>query len=186
MIGIWSPPRPDPMVVCALAEGGGMIIESIQVRNFRSLRDSTLSCNRLTALLGPNGTGKSAFLKALDLFYSSTAAVTEEDFYDRDISKERSVRVTFRGLSDEAKRLFSKYTEGENLSVEKVFRITGGRIGKRRALPTRETREGPVRAGGIRLEVVGSGRESVGRGGGEAQARGLWVGAGAPGAGPGD
>lgn len=52
-----------------------MIIQSVNVKNFRSILDETLYCEGLTALVGPNGSGKSSFLKALELFYSPTPKI---------------------------------------------------------------------------------------------------------------
>ena len=64
-----------------------MIIESLQVINFRSILSETLQCENLTALVGANGAGKSSLLKALDLFYNPTPKVDQEDFYNGDNSK---------------------------------------------------------------------------------------------------
>ncbi|MGH7775263.1 MAG: AAA family ATPase [Candidatus Binatia bacterium] len=43
------------------------MIESVQFRNFRVLRDTTLPLERFTLIIGPNGSGKSTALKALRL-----------------------------------------------------------------------------------------------------------------------
>lgn len=98
-----------------------MYISSLHVRNFRSIRDETLPCDRLTALVGSNGAGKSSFLQALDLFYRPGATYTPEDFYNQDTSEEIGIAVTFAGLSDEEKELFKKYVEGDTLTVEKIL-----------------------------------------------------------------
>src|SRR6266540_1352333 len=42
------------------------MIVSVQFRNFRVLRDTTLPLSRFTLLLGPNGSGKSTALQALE------------------------------------------------------------------------------------------------------------------------
>ena len=42
------------------------MIESVQFRNFRVLRDTTLPLSRFTLVLGPNGSGKSTALQALE------------------------------------------------------------------------------------------------------------------------
>jgi predicted ATPase len=42
------------------------MIESVQFRNFRVLRDTTLPLSRFTLFLGPNGSGKSTALQALE------------------------------------------------------------------------------------------------------------------------
>lgn len=65
-----------------------MIVESIRVQNFRSIRDQTLALDELTMLVGPNGAGKSSFLKALNLFHTPSAAYNEDDFYNKDSSRE--------------------------------------------------------------------------------------------------
>ena len=51
-----------------------MRIRSVRVKNFRSIRDAKSPVGDLTALIGRNGAGKSAFLGALDLFYGPEGA----------------------------------------------------------------------------------------------------------------
>jgi len=104
-----------------------MIIKSIHVRNFRSIRDETLQCENLTVLVGTNGSGKSSFLKALEKFYNPNARYTENDFYAQDTSQNITIRVTFTGLTTEEKKLFRKYVEGEELIVEKQMKWPYGR-----------------------------------------------------------
>lgn len=98
-----------------------MIIESLHVKNFRSIYDENISCERLTALVGANGSGKSSFLHALRLFYSKSPKIDFEDFYNRNIDVEISIAITFKDLSDNAKTRFSTYLQNENLTVERVF-----------------------------------------------------------------
>jgi len=98
-----------------------MIIESLQIENFRSILSETLHCENLTALVGANGAGKSSLLKALDLFYSPTPKIDGEDFYNGDNSKEISVTITFKELSEKAREQFASYLQDGKLSVERVF-----------------------------------------------------------------
>lgn len=98
-----------------------MIIETVQVKNFRSVLSEILHCESLTALVGANGAGKSSLLKALDLFYNSSPKVDREDFYNRDVAKEISVTITFNGLSKKAQEQFASYLQGGKLSVERVL-----------------------------------------------------------------
>src|SRR5574337_841079 len=42
-----------------------MMIESIEFRNFKALRNTTLPLGRFTLLVGPNGSGKSTALQAI-------------------------------------------------------------------------------------------------------------------------
>lgn len=91
------------------------------MNNFRSLRDAQIELNDLTGLIGPNGAGKSSFLRALDLFYEPNASYTEDDFYNRNVENEISVKVTFTDLGEEAREKFSPYISGDTLTVEKVM-----------------------------------------------------------------
>jgi putative ATP-dependent endonuclease of OLD family len=81
-----------------------MRINSVRVKNFRSLRDSQITFNELTALIGSNGAGESSFLRALELFYTVNASYTEEDFYNRNSHEEISVQVEFTELGGKPKR----------------------------------------------------------------------------------
>ncbi len=76
---------------------------------------------KLTALVGSNGSGKSSFLRGLHLFYEPSPRIEIEDFYNRDTTTEIIITVTFRDLSPEAKAQFSSYMQGDNLTVERVF-----------------------------------------------------------------
>ncbi len=98
-----------------------MIIESVHVKNYRSILNETLYCESLTALVGANGAGKSSFLKALDLFYSSSPKIDSEDFYNRNTDAEIIVAITFKDLSSKAKELFTSYLQTEKLTIERVF-----------------------------------------------------------------
>ncbi|MEM2087518.1 MAG: ATP-dependent endonuclease [Thermoproteota archaeon] len=96
-----------------------MIIKSIHVQNFRCIKDETLNCENLTVLVGANGSGKSAFLRALDIFYNPNAKYDEEDFYARDTSQSIKITVAFTNLNEEEKQIFRRYVEGEELTIEK-------------------------------------------------------------------
>ena len=129
-----------------------MNIREIRVKNFRSLRDATLSCDRLTAIVGRNGTGKSSFLRALELFYDQSAMATPDDFYNGDIGQDISITVTFSDLTPDALRLFSPYVDKGTLSVTRVFSGEQGRNnGRYHGTRLRNVEFDPVRnAGGLR------------------------------------
>jgi putative ATP-dependent endonuclease of OLD family len=86
-----------------LDEVSSMIVKSVHVQNFRSIRDETLLCEPLTVLVGPNGAGKSSFLHALEAFYDVSARYTGEDFYAGDTSQPISITVTFTDLIEKEK-----------------------------------------------------------------------------------
>lgn len=85
-------------------------------------------CDGVTALVGANGTGKSSFLHALNLFYLPNPKIESDDFYNRETADEICVALTFRDLSTEAKDLFSKYLQDDRLTVERVFAYKEGKI----------------------------------------------------------
>lgn len=104
-----------------------MIIREIRIQNFRCIKDATLPCQQLTALVGPNGAGKSAFLQALNLFYKPAVDYTQEDFYDYDTQNPIVITVTFADLTPEEKELFEPYVDGDTLTVEKEITYPRGR-----------------------------------------------------------
>jgi putative ATP-dependent endonuclease of OLD family len=108
-----------------------MIIKTIRVRNFRSIKDETLDCGSLTALVGPNGSGKSSFLRAIDIFYTTAAKYTEEDFYGRNTTQPIIITVAFTCLSEDEKLLFRKYTENGELTVEKELKWPASRTSQK-------------------------------------------------------
>ena len=104
-----------------------MLIQKVQVKNFRSILDESLPCDSLTTLVGRNGSGKSSFLSAIELFYNPSAKITEEDFYYEDTTQNIEIAVTFTGLSTEAKDLFSAYIDNDAMTVIRVFSYPQGK-----------------------------------------------------------
>ncbi len=98
-----------------------MLIQKLYVKNFRSILDESLPCDSLTALVGRNGSGKSSFLSALELFYNPSARITVEDFYSEDTTLDIEIAVTFTGLNQEAKEFFSAYIDNDSLTVVRIF-----------------------------------------------------------------
>ena len=96
-----------------------MRIKSMRVENFRSIRGATLEFDDLTALVGANGAGKSAFLRAL-LVFQGRQEPDEEDFYNRDTSRDIRIAVTFTGLPGGARKRFARYLRGGDLEVTRV------------------------------------------------------------------
>jgi len=105
-----------------------MIIKSVQVRNFRSLLDVSVPCSELTALVGANGSGKSAFLRAIQLFYAGSPQVSPEDFYNEDMSHDIEIEITFADLGKDESELFASYIENDSLSVVRVLSLSNGRV----------------------------------------------------------
>lgn len=63
-----------------------MNLRSLEVRNFRSLRDRTITFAAFNVLIGKNDSGKSNILNAIRLLCEGTpTSITEEDFYDLEV-----------------------------------------------------------------------------------------------------
>lgn len=89
--------------------------------HFRSIFDETLDCEPLTALIGKNGAGKSAFLQALRIYFDPGAGVSDDDYYNRDKTKEILIEVTFTDLTTEEQDEFQSYTDSGMLVVQRRF-----------------------------------------------------------------
>ena len=130
-----------------------MIIKAINVKHFRSILDEGLDCDNLTVLVGRNGTGKSSFLRALEMFYDPKAAVTAEDFYAEDASKDIEIAVTFTDLGTEEKSLFAPYLDGETLTAARVFGLSAKKSGTYHGMKLQNSDFANVRNAGGKTEI---------------------------------
>lgn len=76
----------------------GAVLKRLGVKNFRALEELDLHLEPLTALIGPNGTGKSSILRALDLplgasWPSLRSFRIPEDFTDQDEQRELTIVI---------------------------------------------------------------------------------------------
>jgi putative ATP-dependent endonuclease of the OLD family len=78
-------------------------------------------------MVGPNGVGKSTFLRALELFYEQSPRVSIDDFFAADTSSELSIAITFRHLMPGAQSLFESYVHDNELIVERAITLVSGR-----------------------------------------------------------
>lgn len=105
-----------------------MLIKSIHLSNLRSVLDETLHCEPLTALVGANGSGKSTFLRGLELFFSGTPRVSAEDFYAGDATSAIEIEITFAQLAEEETKRFASYLQDGNLVVVRVLSLADGKL----------------------------------------------------------
>lgn len=108
-----------------------MLIKTVEVKNFRAIKDEVLQCDDLTALVGRNGSGKSSFLYAIDIFYNVSAPISQEDFWDRDVNVPIEIRVTFGDLRGDEKEEFGHYIKDEKLIVSKKIFFENGKLSQR-------------------------------------------------------
>ena len=93
----------------------------MRVKNYRSIKDATLTLGNLTALVGRNGAGKSNFLNALELFFDQSRKPDGDDFFNRDVSQPIEVEVTFAELDDAQRRRYGVYVNNGALTVARVL-----------------------------------------------------------------
>ena len=105
-----------------------MRIKEIRVKNFRSILDEVLECDPLTALVGRNGAGKSAFLSALELFYDTSPNLSEEDYYNKNVEDDLEIEVAYHELSADAEEEFVKYVEDNVMHIVRVFKYSDGKV----------------------------------------------------------
>jgi AAA15 family ATPase/GTPase len=108
-----------------------MIIKSVEVKNFRSIRETILDCDNLTAIIGRNGAGKSSFLHAINTFYDIFAQITEEDFFNRDTSAPIEIQVTYSDLRDDEKEEFKSFIKEDEFIITKRISFEDGRLMQR-------------------------------------------------------
>lgn len=104
-----------------------MRLREIRIQNFRSFEDETVVLGDYVCLVGPNGTGKSAVLTALNVFFRNTTAtstdvtsLTEEDFHLRNTDDPVRITLTFGDLPDEARKDLGYYVRHDQLVVTAI------------------------------------------------------------------
>ena len=87
-----------------------MKIQSVRIKNFRTLEDVTIPFDSVTTFIGPNGTGKSTVLRALDWFFNGKpGSLTEKDCSFGEIDEDIEVQVTFADLTENDRNELGKY-----------------------------------------------------------------------------
>lgn len=105
-----------------------MIIKSIRLKNFRSIREQSVNFDELTVLVGRNGSGKSTVLHAIKTFYEISAPITEEDFFQRDMNSKIEIQIIFSNLKKEEMKEFSTYIVNNELIVTKRISFIDSRF----------------------------------------------------------
>lgn len=87
-----------------------MKIQSVRIKNFRTLKDVTIPFASVTTFIGPNGAGKSTVLRALDWFFNGKpGSLTDKDCSFGATDEAIEVRVTFADLTDKDCDALGKY-----------------------------------------------------------------------------
>ncbi len=106
---------------------GAVIIERLEVRNFRALSEAAVDLGGVTYLVGRNGAGKSTLLNALAVFFKQASATGPEEFTLSDTTCAIEISVTFRDLGPAASIEFEKYVRDGRIGVTKRVAWENGR-----------------------------------------------------------
>lgn len=106
-----------------------MQLTHARVKNFRSLRDVSVSFGAHTALIGGNGAGKSSILKAIDKFYANAKTLDPDDYFGRDTTIPVEIELTFSDLNQQELETFESRVREGRLTVTRIFdgSSSGGR-----------------------------------------------------------
>ncbi|MHA6600312.1 ATP-dependent nuclease, partial [Corynebacterium coyleae] len=99
-------------------------IKSVEIRNFKAIREFKGEFGKLTTFIGPNGGGKSSILHAIAWLFSGDLK-TADDFFcqaNGERSTEISVKVTFDSLTAGDRQAFGKYALGEEMTLQRTQR----------------------------------------------------------------
>lgn len=87
-----------------------MKIQSVRIKNFRTLKDVTIPFDPVTTFIGPNGAGKSTVLRALDWYFNGKpGSLTEKDCSFGATGEDIEVQVTFSDLTERDRNELGKY-----------------------------------------------------------------------------
>lgn len=88
-----------------------MRIKTVQIKNFRTLKDVEIDFDSVTTFIGPNGSGKSSVLRALDWFFNGgkSGSLSDIDCSFGATSERIEVRVTFDQLTVNDREALGKY-----------------------------------------------------------------------------
>jgi len=88
-----------------------MKIQSVRIKNFRTLKNVTIAFDSVTTLIGPNGAGKSTVLRALDWYFNGKpGSLTEKDCSFGATDEDIEVQVKFTDLTEKDRAALGKYT----------------------------------------------------------------------------
>lgn len=118
---------------CSRATSGvwteAMRIQNVHIMNFRSLENVSIPFQNVTTFIGPNGTGKSTVLRALEWFFngSKNGDLTEQDCTFENKGAEIRVEVTFSDLSQLDRQALGKYAPpgSQSFTAWKIRSVEG-------------------------------------------------------------
>ncbi|MCX6213289.1 AAA family ATPase [Spirosoma sp.] len=88
------------------------MLKRVSIQNFKSLKDVTLDLQKVNLLIGPNNSGKTNFLKALeffDLYANEKASINNSILFHKNPSNRMSIKVSFEEIFGDDKKYYVHY-----------------------------------------------------------------------------
>ena len=76
------------------------MLKRVSIQNFKSLKDVTLDLQKVNLLIGPNNSGKTNFLKALEFFSKQLKGYIEDNMSDYSFKYSKEPSITIRLIRD--------------------------------------------------------------------------------------
>lgn len=104
-----------------------MQIQKLRVVNYRAIHDAEMVVTPVTAIIGENNSGKSAFLRAIDLFFDSAPKLKPEDFHNRQVNESIEITITFGDLTPDERTAYGAKIVDGTMTVTRELTIGGGK-----------------------------------------------------------
>lgn len=109
-----------------------MKMRQLRIHNYRSIKDLTIQVPDMLVLVGPNNSGKSNILRAIEFGLSASAKPNPEDFFSFRSEDELWAEMTFDCLTEQEESTFREYLSSEfkkSLSLERMERLKSNKKG---------------------------------------------------------
>ncbi|MBE5970364.1 MAG: DUF2813 domain-containing protein [Erysipelotrichaceae bacterium] len=93
----------------------GIYIDEIRIKNFRSLEDVDVKLGEINILIGQNNSGKSNFLKAIEVAFNGSRIISEEDIFineDERLSKSKEAIIDLKIKPSNGNKYFDDFWTG--------------------------------------------------------------------------
>jgi predicted ATP-dependent endonuclease of OLD family len=96
-----------------------MRIRTVNIKNFRALRELSMDLSEMTVIIGENDCGKTSVMLALQTFFSGKKLTDPADYFKKITTRAVEIGIAFRECGDR----FSEYGLGdtESVHVRRIF-----------------------------------------------------------------
>src|SRR5215217_2483006 len=98
-----------------------MRIASASIENFGCIEGASITFGKYATLIGPNNSGKSTILTAIDKFFSGSPKIEDRHYFRHDVSRVISITLTFTDLVPAEREEFASAIIDGTLTVTRTF-----------------------------------------------------------------